>query len=182
MIGLAMLVAACAPAPGGGGPTTTTFLIPAGEHYATNSPVTATTADSLTFDVRFDDSAIYTSVLPENQFDINKLRGMSDCETHHHTNSARVGWRWTGSAIELSAYTYVNGVRSSTTLGQIQPNGWYSLSIAFVGSTYEFTLDGQLTVVPRGCAAQDLVKYDLWPYFGGDEVAPHPVTIEITQF
>jgi hypothetical protein len=131
--------------------------------------------------VRFDDTAAYTSLDPVNQFDWNKLRGLSDCGNLHQTDSARFGWRWTGSAVELAGYTYTGTVRASTELGTIAPNTTHELVLAFDGPWYRFTVDGVTTSMPRGCSDAALIKYQLWPYFGGDEVAPHDITIDLLE-
>lgn len=182
---LAGAVGACTPDPGPAGPggpvQPTRWYILAGHHEATDQRIELTTVDSLSFSVRFDDSAAYTSIDPANQLDWNKLRGMSDCGAHHQTASARVGWRWNGTAVELGAYTYAGGVVTSTVLGAIAPGSTHELTIAADGASYRFTLDGVTTTMPRGCADVGVVKYHLWPYFGGDEVAPHDITIDILE-
>lgn len=35
--------------------------------------------------------------------------------------------------------------------------------------------------MPRGCGSKKSVGYKLFPFFGGDEVAPHEVKIEIVD-
>lgn len=176
------VLAACPPQPDpGGSPQPTRWLIPAGQHFATGERVELTTADAVRFDVTFDASAEYTSAIPENQHDWNKLRGLSDCGTHHQTNSARFGWRWTGDAVEVGAYTYVGGTRAGVALARFAVDSTHELSIELDGPWYRFTVDGTTTSVPRGCTDAGLVKYHLWPYFGGDEAAPHDVTITILE-
>jgi len=181
LLGLALAVAvACAPAPGGGGGPSgpATWVIPAGSHDMLGATVSFTTSDLLALRVRFDASAEYATVDPANQADINKLRGFSDCSSHHQTDSARFGWRWMDGRIDLLAYDYVAGERQSQLLTTTSPGVWIDLRLEAVGATYLFTVNGVTTVMPRGCADSGLVKYDLWPYFGGDEVAPHEVRIE----
>jgi hypothetical protein len=179
---IALVVAAsgCAPPVGAPSvPVVTRWVIPAGQHDAVGTAVVLTAEDSIRFSVRFDPTAVYSSADPANQFDINKLRGRSDCSTHHHENSARVGWRWTGNAVELSAYVYVAGTRRSAVLGEVGIGAWHDLALDFTPTGYRFELDGRELTMPRGCSASGLLKYELWPYFGGDEVAPHDITIEV---
>lgn len=176
------LAAACAPPPtGGGGSTIQTWVIPEGAHDADGATVSTTVSDRLELRVRFDASAEYATVDPANQADINKLRGFSDCSSHHQTNSARVGWRWSTDRIELLAYTYVDGARQSSLLGSVRPDEWHDLRLDATPTGYEFTLDGITTTMPRGCSDAGLLKYHLWPYFGGDEVAPHTITIQLQE-
>ena len=80
---LSLLLSACA---------MDSYVIEEGDHSST-SKVTLITATEMTFEAVFDDSAIYETVSESNQADINKLMGFSDCTSHHHSNSARFGWR-----------------------------------------------------------------------------------------
>lgn len=75
----------------------------------------------LKFVVKFDSSAIYNTVDPSNQYDINKLYGFSDNDSLHQRYSARFGWRWSDNALRIFAYVYNSGVRSSKELGAILP-------------------------------------------------------------
>ena len=56
--------------------------------------VNRTKKQSFDIQVQFDESAQYTSQNPDNQLDVNKLWGVSDCGTTHSKNSIRFGWRW----------------------------------------------------------------------------------------
>ena len=161
-----------APEPG------TLYTIPQGQHYATSNSFKALTKTQLRFRVKFDNSAMYQSLDPQNQADINKLYGMSDCGGLHHTNSARFGWRWYQNRLELLAYSYRNGVNTSTLLSAISPNQWYTCELQLTDSAYVFLVNGQRVEHPRGCSGPGQ-GYQLYPYFGGDEVAPHAVTIRI---
>lgn len=130
--------------------------------------------------VRFDDSAIYKTQAANNQGDINKLFGFSDCYSHHQKNSARFGWRWYQNALEIHAYTYAGGTRSSQLIQKVDLNKSYDMKVAIDGGEYVFSIDGQESVrLPRGCDKKFSVKYKLYPYFGGDENAPHDIHIDL---
>ncbi|MDQ6815352.1 MAG: hypothetical protein M3040_16575, partial [Bacteroidota bacterium] len=64
------------------------YTIPKGEQYCDISSYKAVSYQQLSFVVRFDSSAIYQTVVPSNQTDINKLFGFSDNNAHHHVYSA----------------------------------------------------------------------------------------------
>lgn len=159
----------------------TVFTIPAGSHAST-SAVVFHRGTELAFDARFDDSAMYTTRDPANQLDINKLYGFSDCSAHHHTASARVGWRWVDERLEVLAYTYADGEVAWAALGDVSLEHPHRYRIEVADEVYRFTLDeGTSVVLPRGCRDAAPVMYRLWPYFGGDETAPHDITIEVTR-
>lgn len=157
------------------------YLIEAGEHYADGVNAAAQISPELHFEATFDDSAIYATEDPRNQHDINKLYGFSDCSSHHHTNSARFGWRWLDGALEIFAYIYVDGERMWEHLGDATIGEASHYDLVTDGAEYVFTFDGTTVRMPRGCAGDGGVKYRLYPYFGGDETAPHDITIEIVD-
>ncbi len=155
------------------------FVIEAGGH-GSGTRVKAHRGTTLVFEATFDDSAVYETQDPANQSDINKLYGFSDCGSHHQQNSARFGWRWFDGALQILAYTYADGTRSHALVGVVDFDvvGQYRIDVD--GAEYVFTLDGNPQVrMPRGCAGNGGIKYRLWPYFGGDETAPHEITIHI---
>src|SRR5688500_4802621 len=84
------------------------YLIQKGSHAASGNNFQLMRSSALQCEVTFDSSAIYQSVNPGNQQDVNKLIGFSDCNNEHHQNSARLGWSWNGHAVALYAYAYVN--------------------------------------------------------------------------
>ncbi|MGK0362182.1 MAG: hypothetical protein ACI9U2_004502 [Bradymonadia bacterium] len=154
------------------------YDIAAGSHSA-NHGVAAQRGSLLRFRATFDDTAIYETRDPSNQADINKLYGFADCSAHHHTNSARFGWRWYDDELQILAYTYVDGDRQWSLLGSAPLNEAVEYRIQLDGDRYVFTFDGQVTEMPRGCDGNGGVKYRLYPYFGGDEEAPHDISITV---
>src|SRR6476620_10328485 len=94
----------------------TDYLISKGQQFSDHSGYLPVDTDALNFTVKFDSSAIYTSVVAENQYDINKLYGFSDNNADHHQFSARFGWRWSEGALRLFGYVYNNGVMDSKEL------------------------------------------------------------------
>ncbi len=153
------------------------FLIMAGEHYSSKEIVTLNT-EELHFQAMFDSSAIYATPLKEDQADINKLLGMSDCKTLHHTNSARIGWRWYEESLQILAYTYVNGERQSSFITTVALNEIYDYSILMEEDRYVFKVGEHEVEMQRGCSGA-ANGYMLYPYFGGNNAAPHDVSIWI---
>jgi hypothetical protein len=155
------------------------YTIPQGQHYATENPWKAIETSELKFVVKFDSSAIYQTGDPENQYDINKLYGFSDNGEQHHRFSARIGWRWSDGALRLFAYAYNNGTRSEKEITTIAIGSEVTCSIKVTGEVYRFTVNGKTETMPRASATTVGKGYQLYPYFGGDEVAPHEVRIWI---
>ncbi|TDE15477.1 hypothetical protein [Dyadobacter psychrotolerans] len=156
-----------------------TYTIKAGSHEIENNSNGLFTAGSLRFQVQFDSSCIYKTTIPENQNDINKLLGFSDCSSPHQTNSARFGWNWREGSLRIYAYIYVNGQRQEKELGTVELLKTSTLGLRTDGNTYIFSLNGQETSMPRHCTGGLGVSYKLLPYFGGDEPAPHDMRIKI---
>ena len=155
------------------------FIIPKGEHHATNNAYTPIETSELKFLVKFDSSAIYTSKQAVNQYDINKLYGFSDNDAHHHQFSARFGWSWTKNALHLYAYVYNEGVVNKTALTTVAIGAENRCSISISGTNYIFSVNETKVSVPRKSTMPAAKGYLLYPYFGGDETAPHNITIQI---
>jgi hypothetical protein len=157
------------------------YTIQRGQHYATENPVKAVETAEMKFTVKFDSSAIYQTANPENQYDINKLYGFSDNGDQHHSFSARIGWRWSDGALRLFAYTYNKGVRAEKELGAFAIGSDLACSIKVEGEVYRFTVNGKTGTMPRLSQTPIGKGYQLYPYFGGDEPAPHEVRIWIRE-
>lgn len=157
----------------------TTYLIRAGQHSSTNNSFKSVRTNTMRFEAIFDQSAIYTSIDPVNQWDINKLYGMADCSSSHQTNSARFGWRWVDNQLEIHGYVYHNGNRASAFISTVELDMAYTYELKLEGNNYIFRVNGAEVILPRGCSSSTGNGYQLYPYFGGDEVAPHDITIKI---
>ena len=159
----------------------TKFTIKKGQQSSDLNYLTKTEYTELKFKAKFDNSAIYTSTIPENQFDINKLYGFADNDAHHQMYSARFGWNWNEGVLSLYAYTYNNGVRQNKLLGPVKIGEEVSCSIKVAGDTYIFTHNGIVNTMPRRTTTPKAIGYKLYPYFGGDEMAPHDIFVWIKE-
>lgn len=157
------------------------YLIKGGSHYCEQNQAVLMTDPVIKATVTFDSSAIYTSQITENQGDVNKLIGFSDCGTNHQENSARLGWSWNGKKFVLYAYAYSNKERIIKTLGTVDVNQSFPCSVQAKGSFYYFKVNNHIDSVARYCAAFTGYRYKLFPYFGGDEAAPHDVRIVVVE-
>lgn len=157
------------------------YTIQKGQQYCDKSVFVPVKCNQLSFKVKFDSSAIYKTVADSNQSDINKLYGFSDNNAAHHEYSARFGWRWSDNALRLFAYDYNNSVMSFKELGIVQIGVKNSCSIKVSGNEYVFTLNGAETKMPRASTTTLAEGYKLFPYFGGNELAPHNISIWIEE-
>lgn len=163
-----------------------TFRIPSGRHRSRPFRFGLWwRRTSFSWLVKFDESCRY-DLGNDDQFDTNKLVGIGYL-WHHHKDSARFGWRyWTErKEIELSAYCYVNGRRVIQHVGFCQIGKQYKIHLTVSKQTYFFGIDDcdskaiWHTEVPK--YHQKKLKYGLWPYFGGNQVAPHTMKIELKR-
>ncbi len=159
-------------------PVYTTYFIPAGSHYCTTSTLKSVKTSEMKFAAKFDSSAIYTTIDPLNQSDINKLYGFSEGLSNQY-NSARFGWSWYNKRLNIFAYVYKKGVRSQKKITSVAIGKEHTFSIRVSGSNYIFTINGISATLGRGLSTATASGYQQYPYFGGDEVAPHNVTILI---
>ncbi len=155
-----------------------TYIIPAGSHFSNQSAFKSFQDSVLKFTVRFDSSAIYSNKEASNQGDINKLYGFSE-EGSHHENSARFGWNWENRTLNLYAYCYVEGERHSLHMGEAVIGNEYNCTIRVTGEAYVFSFNNNTNKIPRSLTAKSATGYLLFPYFGGDETAPHEIRIYI---
>lgn len=155
------------------------YTIASGQQYCDRSGYQSVDAQEMKFSVRFDSSAIYQTRLLENQYDINKLFGFSDNNSDHHQYSARIGWRWSDNALRLFAYVYNKGAVQSQELAAVAIGAEINCSIKIAGSRYIFSVNGVETEMPRMSTTATGQGYQLYPYFGGDETAPHEIRIWI---
>lgn len=159
----------------------TKYHIARGEHYSDQSAFLTVTYREQKFLVKFDSSAIYQTVDPANQYDINKLYGFSDNGKQHHEFSARIGWRWSDGALRLFGYIYNNTVVSYTEIAAVSIGTEHHCSIKVTTNSYIFKVDDKTLTMPRESQGDTAIGYKLYPYFGGDETAPHDMDIWIKE-
>lgn len=155
------------------------YTIHAGNNYCDSNSFKMVDVSEMKFVARFDSTAIYQTKDPSNQYDINKLYGFSDNNADHHSYSARFGWRWSDSALRLFAYVYNSGEMTSKELTTVDIGADINCSIKVSGNQYLFTVNSVTQSMPRTATTAKGDGYQLYPYFGGDETAPHEIRIWI---
>ncbi|MCE3282226.1 MAG: hypothetical protein K0Q66_963 [Chitinophagaceae bacterium] len=154
-------------------------FIAKGAHSSDKNSYRPVNTTEMKFVVRFDSSAIYQTVTPDNQLDINKLYGFADNNQEHHLNSARIGWRWYNNSLQLFAYVYNNGVEKDKLITAVPLGQDINCSLKVSGNQYIITANGVQVTMERTATTETAVGYQLYPYFGGDEVAPQDIRIRI---
>lgn len=155
------------------------YTIQQGNNYCDGNTFRKMELTEMKFMARFDSTAIYQTQSPENQYDINKLYGFADNNADHHQYSARIGWRWSDGALRLFAYIYNAGQVTSKELTTVAIGTDINCSIKVTPANYLFSVNEVVTPLPRMATTEKAEGYQLYPYFGGDEAAPHQINIWI---
>lgn len=159
----------------------TEYMIKQGQQYCDKNMYQAINTSELKFVVQFDSSAIYQTINAANQGDINKLYGFSDNNAMHHHFSARFGWRWKNNQLQIFAYIYNNSVMSFQQIGIANIGEANTCSIKILGNAYMFMFNQTNINIPRASTTTKGIGYKLYPYFGGNEMAPHDIRIWIKE-
>lgn len=157
------------------------FTIKKGNHYASVLRKVNLETPYLSYDIYFDQSAVYETKNPNNQADINKLFGFSDCNNNHLNNSIRFGWNWSGESLDIYSYQHLNGDILWSKLGSVEIGKVYRYNIFLFEWYYELEIEGltkkRIRIRREGTICEIGFYYQLFPYFGGDETAPHDISI-----
>lgn len=159
----------------------TEYFIGKGQHYSAQSAQIVLNTPGIKCDVIFDSSAIYQNIEINNQLDVNKLIGFSDCGAGHHENSARLGWNWNGSQIVIYAYAYSGTQRIILPIDSVKIGTAFHCSVEAIEGNYHFTVADKKVTIQRFCNSYSGSFFKLFPYFGGDETAPHDIRIYIRE-
>lgn len=153
----------------------TTYTIPKGEHKSVYKMDLC--PYYLENEIMFDNSAMY-NLHSSDQYDVNKLFGFNSCNSLHHSNSARFGWCYiSGDSIDIYSYVYENSVRYFQKIFTVKIGEWNNYKItdnyyAYVFQVNEYTY---IHTKEQGCITN--YHYMLYPYFGGNQTAPHDINI-----
>ena len=121
-----------------------------------------------------------------DQYDWNKLYGVTFGLFGIHENSVRFAWRYDTlrKNIVIAAYWYINGERNYYTLCSINFNEKYDFKISIVDDYVKFTvLEDNFVKIGEfelymGKEILSKSKYQCGIYFGGNRRAPHKIEIK----
>lgn len=131
--------------------------------------------------VIFDESCLYELDGPDNH-DINKLFGIGF--GNHMRNSARFGWTCNKDRIVVHAYCHNDGKTESSSMLTCLPNEPVELSLTVSKKEFNFFAQKRSGESSEGSFLRkrsfwDFIAYRLFPYFGGNQTAPHSMKMEI---
>lgn len=157
------------------------YHIKAGDHYSTFS-FTPTLSHTIHFEGYFTEACLYHFYTADD-YDINKLIGISTSINHHH-QSARVGWRsLDGQTIQLLPYAYTYGKRVviEEPLATVAPNERFTGTMTAEPHQYTIEVNGAAVTLEK---ASDWLpfRYILHPFFGGDKPAPNDMDIYLRRW
>jgi len=141
-------------------------------------------------DIVFDNSCRYELPDPLDKEDVNKLFGFGYFPGLHHVDSARFGWNYNADTgkIRLYAYCYVDGNRSFQFICEVPLNVKVRLRIAvYINKRYVFSVhDGHNDWYEMGVQHVPYNHNKNWSYrlgcfFGGNNPAPHDITIKMSK-
>lgn len=130
----------------------------------------------------FTESCIY-DLHDEDQWDVNKLMGFS-IGHHHKCNSFRFGWRPNKNMDKISivAYEYRNSIRQKTLpITEVGLNEWHRYELSYDSNIIRtrYSIDNRIFADLTGETIRKSfgLGYTLGVYFGGNEKAPHDISI-----
>jgi hypothetical protein len=157
------------------------YTIEKGSHRSTWLPkVTLSNKIFISFSFETDPSYILDN--KSDQEDTNKIFGISD-SWYHRKHSVRLGWRYDNKLQKsiCSVYYYVDGKHYIEDLGEIEQFETSFFYLKILNDRYEvIALDKKITI-PR-TSRWFGPRYLLFPYFGGQQVAPKQFKIKINKW
>lgn len=153
-----------------------------GLHYAFPPILGASFKNTFAWRVNFNNSAIY-NLQNENQWDINKLIGIRLHPFSNHTTSFRFGWLYNINTqkIDIYAYYYIKGNRNYELLTSISVNEDLWLKIECLEKGGVKLTANNISWSNIGESLTYRLKYFSGFYFGGNEVAPHTISVNIQR-
>lgn len=162
------------------------YTIKKGEHTS-GTHIDVTYNDNIEAYVQLSESMHYRLQDTVDQWDVNKIIGLSDA-IHHHTASIRLGWRSIQNRIDLVAYVRQEGIHRTYPLIEMEnAKGVIYTKIIIYPMYYKITVmdindkGNTNTLQIKRNKPYTGIRYKLYPYFGGLSKAPHDIQINIKE-
>ena len=135
---------------------------------------------SVSFQFSFTENHKYLSEIPDdiNKLDVNKLYGLTS--TDIHLNSCRIGWRELENGnFEVLGYWYFDSKDFYFEhLYEAKIGELLYLAVSNYGN-YHFSCNSEELIIP---AREFNETHRAFPYFGGDNTAPHEMYFSIIEY
>ena len=160
------------------------YIIKQGRHYASGWLGRLLNIhcnlESIYIDGKFDESCWYEPRNNDDKTDLNKLFGLG-FGLSHHKNSVRFGWRPNfreKGKIDIYAYVYdkSSDEHISKYINSVLCDDQFLLIIKLRCDDYLLTVNNK-SVEIYNCEQDPCWGFYLYPYFGGNNTAPHDMTI-----
>lgn len=161
------------------------YIIKKGQHYSKHLPKLYL-GDKKDFKIKveFTESCRY-NLSNINQLDVNKLFGVSF--GYHKHNSIRIGWNYNidTDMIDIYRYEYNNGRRLIEKIYSVHIYEELFIKLNLTEIGYVISIESEFSkfgyIVEEYIFNYPNIKlgYYLYPYFGGDEVAPHKIIVKM---
>ncbi len=160
------------------------FSIKKGKHFSNRFKFGLSFNKKLMFAAKFNPNCLYSIEGADGQ-DINKLYGLSD-DWDHMKNSIRIGWRCLDNKeIELFYFAHLDGQMKYEKIISVKPNEVFYVKILILDKKYSvdvrYNNKNYSKDIKRVSKWNLLPRYYLKFYFGGNEVAPHNMSVEIND-
>ena len=156
------------------------YTIRKGSH-ASNWFPKFTLSNKVYFSFTFETNPSYLLENKQDQKDTNKIFGISD-SWHHHQHSIRIGWRHNSDTNQTTycVYYYRDGEHYTEDLGPLKIYQDTYVYIEIKKDCYRVTtIDKQVDILRTSKWFGP--RYFLYPYFGGQQVAPKQFKIKINK-
>lgn len=141
---------------------------------------------SMTRTVYFDFNCKYDLPGEDDDPDVNKIFGLGYLPTGKE--SARFGWNYNlqSGKINIFAYYHSGGVVGFTKICEVLIGVKYMMILSAHSTLYSFSVVNMRNYITVGTLTvtkshKRKLSYRQGLYFGGTQVAPHDITIEITK-
>lgn len=155
------------------------YIIKKGKHYSNwfNFPF-FTTKRSIKFQFMIDSSSHYT-LNNEDDYDWNKLFGLSN-SWNLHESSARLCWRRLNEEeFQVCLYIYDNGIRTISREINLSYDTFHGARIIISRHNFYLFFRDESIILQKESKKLFPLKLILKPYFGGTSVAPKDIKIKI---
>lgn len=157
------------------------YTIKKGSH-ASNWFPKFTLSNKVYFLFAFETNPSYLLENKQDQKDTNKIFGISD-SWYHRRHSIRIGWSYNPKTEKATycAYYYRDGKHYVETMGELAKGDTHTVYIEVLKDSYTVVTADKVLTIPRTSKWWG-PRYFLFPYFGGQQVAPKEFKIKINKW